>query len=83
MRKLRTERYTRISKAEAERLYNKDIDVLMVPVNVHPDNNWGIGYNASIGYSGESFRAVVNKFIIYNCNCELGYYPAYYKFNEA
>ena len=83
MYKLKFERYTRISKAEAERLYNKNIDVLMVPIHVHPENNWGIGYSASIGYSGESFQAVVNKFMMYNCNYQLGYYPAYYKSNEA
>lgn len=68
--------YKRINKREARKLYDNKIPVLIIPCNCNPLSAWLTGF-IMIKYE-KSFDTLVNEFIYYNCNSELGYYPAFY-----
>ena len=80
--------YVRISKATALAKFNSGNIIRIVPCKYIPNNNW-ITYDADPEYlaknyegSGETltqmFNTVINSFRYYNCNYEVGYYPAFY-----
>ena len=85
-------KYRRIRKDKARRLYNDGKTVYIVPCNVYPDNSnpWIKPFElkkATIDkqYEGYdelkqlySFDSRINNFEYYNCNYELGYYTAFY-----
>ena len=77
MLKVKKNKYKRIRKDEARRLYDEGIDIYLLPWKVYPDDNhpWIRPYKMD----GRSFDENVNEFEYYNCNiAELGYYAACY-----
>lgn len=72
---------TRISKTVARKLYNTGRDVLFIPCNLNPENNFynlGIWENKKLASQYDSFEKLVNSFEFYNCNNETGKYTAFY-----
>lgn len=72
---------TRISKTVARKLYNAGRDVLFIPCNLNPENNFynlGIWENKTLVGQYDSFEKLVNSFEFYNCNNETGKYTAFY-----
>lgn len=72
---------TRISKTAARKLYNAGRDVLFIPCNLNPENNFynlGIWENKMLVGQYDSFEKLVNSFEFYNCNNETGKYTAFY-----
>ena len=63
--------YCRISKREAKKQYYNRKKILLYPVNINPDNIWGIGFLLKKGWTVNeevSFDSIVNEYIYYNCN---------------
>lgn len=82
MNKLQFGSYTRITKADARKLYDAGHIVYLCPVNLNPLSPWGLMLtvaNDIVGYEGMSFEKVVNAATYYNCNGETGRYLAFYK----
>ena len=77
MRWLTTNKWQRVSKPRARNLYNQGHDVYIIPCNAHPENFW-IQPVKMLRNDETTFDKVVNTFSYYNCNSELGYYPAFY-----
>jgi len=71
-----TAHYTRISKAAARRLYDAGNDLYFCPVNLNPENPWGLLYYP--GNREPSFEDHVRLFENFNCNAETGRYTAFY-----
>lgn len=72
---------TRITKTTAKKLYNAGHDVLFIPCNLHPENNFyslGIWENVNLCGQYDSFETLCNYFAAYNCNSETGKYIAFY-----
>jgi len=77
MLKVKANKYKRISKGEARRLYNEGIAVYILPCKVYPDDNhpWIKPFKMDF----RTFDEFVNEYEYYNCNiAEIGYYAAYY-----
>lgn len=68
--------YKRINKKAARKLYNNNVDILIIPHKCNPLAAWFIGI--TLNNNGRSFDSIVNEFIYYNCNYAMGYYPAFY-----
>ena len=83
MKKVETQNYVRISKAEARARYYKGLDVCFVPCKIHPENKWGIGFTTNFNdeefVTFENFLLVFTWFNCNNYNNIYGRYPAYYK----
>lgn len=78
MNKYETKNLIRVNKKVARKLYNLGFDVGLCPCKANPESPWwlmSIVNNKTFGYT---FDDVVNKFAWYNCNNEVGQYPAYY-----
>lgn len=56
---------------------NKKFQLKLVPNKTNPYNCWGIGHTVNIE-CGTEIEKVVNSFIYYNCNNELGMGVHYY-----
>lgn len=95
MLKLTLDGYRRITKTEAARRYNAGEVVRITACKMHPCNLWGAysdaqkdsytevsgdGFNTTVARNRE-FNTVVNAFMYYNCNNEVGRYPAYWTVN--
>lgn len=86
MKKLEFSKYERVNKQTARKLFNKGFDITIVPCNCFPGNMWGISYTTNCyeyedtpkTYCKSIFDKLINSFIYYNCNNELGEYPAFY-----
>lgn len=77
MLKVKKNKYTRIRKDEARRLYSDGETVYILPCKVYPDDNhpWIKPFKMDF----RTFDEFVNEYEYYNCNiAELGYYSAYY-----
>lgn len=70
---------TRISKRHAARLYRQGRTVYLLPCKVNPSSPWacpaGVQHRPGSNRTLEDFSA---RYSYYNCNSELGRYPAYY-----
>jgi hypothetical protein len=76
----------RITKRKAEQLYNYGFDVLFIPCNLNPENNFynlGIWENVNLSGQYDNFEKLVNAFTYYNCNSETGKYIAFYMKRET
>lgn len=76
MHRIKTEHYTRISKAAARKAYAAGDTVYFCPVNWDPDSPWGLAWypvNNDI-----PFGKLVTEYEYYNCNSETGRYAAFY-----
>lgn len=95
MLQLTLDGYHRITKTEAARRYNAGEVIRMTACKMHPCNLWGAyvdaqkdnytevsgdGFNTTVARNRE-FDTVVNAFMYYNCNNEVGRYPAYWTVN--
>lgn len=74
-------KYERITKNQARKLFNAGNSFVMVPCKCRLFTMWGLdcfidGYDER--ESGRTFDTIINMFTYYNCNNELGYYPAFY-----
>lgn len=77
MLKVKKNKYTRIRKDEARRLYSDGETVYILPCKVYPDDNhpWIKPFKMDF----RTFDEFVNEYEYYNCNiAELGYYAAFY-----
>ena len=77
MLKVKKNKYKRIRKDEARRLYSDGETVYILPCKVYPDDNhpWIRPYKMDI----RPFDEFVNEYEYYVCNtAELGFYAAYY-----
>lgn len=85
--------FVRISKQAAKKLYDSGETIRICAVNMSPVNAWGAysdannkeltsissdGFNTTVARN-KAFETVVNAFAYYNCNAEMGKYPAFYK----
>lgn len=95
MNRMTVDGYSRITKQEAARRYNAGEVVRMTACKLSPVNFWGLyadaqkdsytevsgdGFNTTVARNRE-FNTVVNAFSYYNCNNEVGRYPAYWTAN--
>lgn len=70
--------YTRVNKTKAKKLYNEGYNILVMPCNYGQLNNlWTIDVEIN-NRSNKDFNNVINEFIYYNCNNEVGKYPNFY-----
>jgi hypothetical protein len=81
--------YSRVSKRYARKHYKTEV-IHMCPVNIVPGGNWASDmrifchpdHNEEI--HGNEFDYFVREFIWLNCQwSETGYYPAFYRVEEA
>lgn len=79
--------YKKINKPTARKMYNHGFSIFLVPCKcrfVDPESDeksWVTPVKISILDCEEEqnkFDRTVNAFEYYNCNAELGYYPAFY-----
>ena len=74
----------RINKTVARKMYNEGKDVLFIPCNCNPNRDvWGLSIWENKDNWGQfpdfdAFDTLVLTYISYNCNNELGKYPAFY-----
>lgn len=79
---------TRITKARARKMFNNGETITIVPHKVRLNNVWGIGMTLQEDkisnlihnqtYKTQGFDWAVDRYTVYNCNFENGYYVAYY-----
>ena len=71
--------YKKININIAEKLYNSDGKVLILPNKINPSNSWGIGSTFNKAESQKEFKTLLNEFSYYNCNDrQTGLKPAFY-----
>lgn len=73
--------YKRIQKRTAAKLYNAKKELYIIPHKCNINSIWLTG--CEIINNGLPFEQLINNFIYYNCNNELGKYPAYYMEMDA
>lgn len=78
MNKYETKNLIRVNKTVARKLYNLGFDVGLCPCKANPESPWGLIITFNNNRYDYAFDKVVNNFAWYNCNNELGTYPAYY-----
>lgn len=90
MRKYECNGYIRISKTRARALYDSGKPVYILPCLTRTNNMWiqpycakkddyntfSDGWNTIVPY--EDFDSVCTCYTYYNCNAQLGKYPAFY-----
>lgn len=73
--------YKRISKKEAKKRFINGGNMIVAPCNMRLFTNWG-GWSIIDGFNVAEpeleFDRIINSFIYYNCNAEMGYYPSFY-----
>lgn len=75
MKKITKSQVKAIIRRESK--YNDRTDFYMLPSRVIFDNNYIEPYKVSVKCI-KDFEKIVNEYSYYNCNSELGKYPAYY-----
>ena len=78
MHKYETKNLIRVNKNVARKLYNLSIEVVLCPCKVNPKSPWWLITRVNNQTYPYTFDELCSKFIYYNCNSELGKYPAYY-----
>ena len=78
----------RVNKTNARKLFNEGEKILIIGHKLSPKNIYNLGieiqkdeicnkvYNYT--YDVFTFDEIVYRFVVYNCNFECGYYPAFY-----
>lgn len=77
MNQIRVNGFIRISKQAACKRYEDQQLVVIVPCKCVPGNKYGIE-NRMYNVGGRTFDQYINEWSFYNCNNELGRYPAFY-----
>ena len=73
--------YVRISKQKAKKLFEAGHTVVIAPCRLRLFTTWGgwhLMNKANSVYPELEFTKIVNTFVYYNCNNELGTYPSFY-----
>ena len=75
--------YRRISKSNARRLFADGKTLIIAPIYANMNSPWHLWaimqFNGIDGADPNTdFERIVNSFIYYNCQGELGRYPKYY-----
>lgn len=70
--------YVRIHKNKAETLFNNGAWIYVVPYKCRLDNKWFYPYIMRKKEGGRTFDEMKNEYAFYNCDNELGRYPAFY-----
>lgn len=78
MNRHETNNLIRVNKIIARRLYNLGFDVGLCPSKANPESPWGLMSKFNKYNYDNSFDDLCSCFIWYNCNTELGKYPAFY-----
>lgn len=81
MNKIITKHFERITKTQAEKLFNDNVYIAVISHKLNPENMYLRPMIINKRFSHfESFSEMVNMYTWYNCNLnEVGYYPAFYK----
>ena len=73
--------WKRITKNQARKVFNAGYDFIILPCKCRLFTPWHLECYID-GYSknepDRTFDTIVNAFIYYNCNSEMGYYPSFY-----
>lgn len=69
--------YHRITAPRARKIAKAGEVVYVVPCKVSPANLWGITVQVSTE-DADNWDVFINAYTYYNCNHEMGYYPAFY-----
>lgn len=77
MKQIKTRNFKRVTKPMARKLFNEGFSIKIVPCNVDPENEWGVGIRIHKN-TIESFDKIIDRILLNDCNPELGKYPAYY-----
>ena len=72
----------KINKSTARKLFDSKKPVVIIPCKCHPESVWFTGFEMENDGS-RTFDQFVNEFTYYNCNYELGRYPAFYVYGEG
>jgi hypothetical protein len=68
----------RVDKRKARNLFNRGLEIYLVPSNLRPYNNWFQPTEASLN-NCFNFDQLVNNYTYYNCiNSETGYFASFY-----
>lgn len=80
MNEYRGNKFERISKTAAKKLYESGTEVYAAPCKMNPESIWfsPFGFQKD-EENGAAFDNVVNAATYYQCNYECGYYLAFYK----
>lgn len=79
MQKFETNDFVKINKTKARKLFNEGKEIHLLPCKARFGGMWlGEGAVISNKILTSAFDTIVNEYIYYNCNNELGKYPAYY-----
>lgn len=91
MRDFDNEKYTRVRKDLARRLYNEGKTIYLTPSNIaaSDSNVWvkpfainleegSERYNLPVDHRDLNFDSRINNYEYYNCNYELGYYTNFW-----
>lgn len=80
MNEYRGNRFERISKAAAKKLYEAGTEVYAAPCKMNPESVWFSPFGFQIDEeNGADFQNVVNACTYYQCSYETGRYLAFYK----
>ena len=77
MNRIRVNGFIRISRQAAKKRYEAQQHVIIIPCKCAPGNKCSIG-NRMYNTGGRTFDQYINEWSYYNCNSELGRYPAFY-----
>ena len=86
MKNLNTEKYKRVRKDVARRLFKEGKTIYLTPSNVLADNSnmWIKPFPIrQEGEGEESFDDHINAFEYYNCNYQSGYYTNFWTVTEG
>lgn len=73
-------KYERISKAAAKKLYEAGQKVYSLPCKLNPESPWNIpDLMTRARENGYTFDRYYNEAAYYSCRYETGYYLAFYK----
>ena len=70
--------YNRINKIKAKRVFTEGVELILYPVNMNPNSSWAGITRIKKDTNRYNFYQVINEFMFFNCNPELGLYPKYY-----
>lgn len=70
--------YFRLPMRKAEKLFKQGKIIRVCGCKLSPVNGFGMFADISNSSTDCAFKDIVNAYKYYNCNHEVGYYPAFY-----
>ena len=78
----------KLNKTQARKSFEAGETIIIVANKISPNNIWGLEMTIQKDkiansihnqtFEDQGFDFIVDRFAIYNCNYENGYYPSYY-----